>query len=735
MECFARIKHDCNLNFDIQKLQDHLEGVALIAKEFSAVFNNGEWGYIAGLFHDLGKYNADFQKYLAIKTGYVAGVWTESKVDHSSAGAIHAEKLLGALGRPLAYAIAGHHAGLLNWYPEEGANGDLQTRLSKIDLYNTILNEIEKVSTPALTRPCGDGSVELQHIHLWVRMLFSCLVDADYLETEQFMNQEASKARGRYQSLNELQIVFDSFLSNMLLMAENTKVNRIRKNILDSCLQNSIKEPGFFSITVPTGGGKTLSSMAWAIKHAILHGKRRIIVVIPYTTIITQTADVYRKIFGAENVIEHHSNISEDKILPKAKLAIENWDAPIVVTTNVQFFESLYSNKPSACRKLHNIANSVVILDEAQMLPVEFLKPILSVLNSLVKNYGVSVLLSTATQPALQGTINGRQESFVGIKNEQVREIAGNAGALTEQLKRVEVELPDNLNQSTTYQQIAEELAQLEQVLCIVNTRNECKKLYKLKPEGTIHLSRMMCTAHIMDKIEVIKQRLRDNEPIRVISTQLIEAGVDVDFPHVYRALTGLDSIAQSAGRNNREGRLNGLGKTKVFVGELGVPPGLMRKGADATKELISIGKGKPILTPDMYSEYFKLLYGKVIDFDKPRIKSTLWDGARQMQFQFATAASNFKLIDDKGAMAIVVRYGRGADLIEELKVNGPSATLYRKLQQYVVAVSQKDFDELAHDGAIVEIHGVWVQDNPLLYNSESGLNRQDEWCEEILIA
>lgn len=724
--------------FKLQRLEDHLANTALIAKKFSNEFGNENWGYLMGIWHDIGKYALEFQHYMAVNSGYKDGVHVGPKVDHSSAGAIHAVTNFGKMGIPIAYAIAGHHAGLLNWYPEAGCSGDLESRLDKKELYDSVKHLIDSEGLPPLNPPFGNGKVAAEDFHLWIRMLYSCLVDADYLETESFMNEEASRARGQYANLEELQLIFKTYLDQMLAAATPSKVNSVRKKILENCISSGSLKPGFFSITVPPGGGKTLSSMAWALEHANTNSKRRIIFVIPYTTIITQTAEVYRRIFGAENVVEHHSNLAEDNLTPKAKLAIENWDAPIVVTTNVQFFESFYSNRPSSCRKLHNVANSIIIFDEAQMLPPEFLKPILSLLKSLTQNYGVSVLLSTATQPALEGVIGVGANAFRGIEAESVREIAGDVALWGEELKRVELELPVDINTPTPYTHIAEELSMLKQVLCIVNTRNECKKLFKLLPEGTIHLSRMMCTAHIMDKIALIKQKLNDNETVRVVSTQLIEAGVDVDFPNVYRALAGLDSIAQSAGRNNREGKLERLGKTKVFVGEMAPPPGLMRKGADATKEVAFLAKSSSLLVPDKYKAYFDLLYAKyskVGDFDKAKIKENLWDGASLMRFQFATAAANFKLIDDKGAKSIAVRYGKGTDLIEALKRNGPTPALFRKLQQYTVSVSEKDFNGFVHDGAIESIHGVWVQSNALLYNLESGLNRQDDWCEEILIA
>jgi len=286
---------------------------------------------------------------------------------------------------------------------------------------------------------------------------------------------------------------------------------------------------------------------------------------------------------------------------------------------------------------------------------------------------------------------------------------------------------------------IAEELQQHEQVLCIVNTRNQCRELYELMPKDTLHLSRLMCTAHIMDVIDEIKLRLKENKPVRVISTQLIEAGVDIDFPVVYRAIAGLDSIAQCAGRCNREGRLNEkskLGLMKVFVPLKGAPIGLMRKGVDTFKELISIETQdeNTLLKPKAFQKYFRLFYSKIDNFDKPDIKSLLWNDAGQMKFQFATAARNFRLIDDKNAQTILVEYKEGNDLIQLLKRKGPEPWLMRKLQRYTVSVNERDFEEIRKAGLIVELHGCWIQDYSKLYNQHSGLQLKGKWLEEINI-
>lgn len=738
---FAHIKALNTGGFEFQELVQHLLNTAELSSKFSKEFDNSVWGYLIGLWHDLGKYSDDFQEYIRVNSGYEEDDQKRPKTDHTSAGAILAKEILQGLWPPVAYCIAGHHAGLLNWLPDIGVSGDLSHRLGKHEYLDKIRSKIsdEVLRKRALNTPAGK-TIDPQQIHLWIRILFSCLVDADFLDTESFMNPEASARRGNYQPINILSEAFTKHMAKLATDAKPTEINKIRKRILQECIVAGKLEPGFFSITVPTGGGKTLSSMAWALEHAIKHNKRRIIFAIPYTSIIAQTAEVYRNIFGDENVIEHHSNLDEDIDSQDRKLASENWDAPIIVTTNVQLFESLYANKTSRCRKLHNLANSIIILDEAQMLPPEYLKPILSVLKGLVEYFGVSVMFSTATQPALTGRIGGSgRYSFEGIPHEKVREVVNDISSLSKELERVKIEMPENINETKSWESVAFELEQHEQILCVVNTRRQCRELYKLIPEGTIHLSRLMCSAHIMDCIRLIKSRLKDDQPVRVVSTQLIEAGVDIDFPVVYRALAGLDSIAQCAGRCNREGSMNksgNLGTAKVFIPEKATPGGLIRKGADMTKELITLKNGQAVswLEPETFNAYFKGIYSRIENFDKADIKGNLWDDAMRMHFQFATASRNFRLIDDKGSKSILVEYDKGVDLIQLLKRKGPEPWLMRKLQMYSVSVNERDFNELIKAGMIEQIHGCWIQVYQGLYDKTAGLLLNGEWLEEINI-
>lgn len=465
--------------------------------------------------------------------------------------------------------------------------------------------------------------------------------------------------------------------------------------------------------------------------------KKRIIIVIPYTSIIVQTAAVLRDIFGAENVVEHHSNLQQDSNDERSPslLATENWDAPIIVTTNVQFFESLYACRTSRCRKLHNICNSVVILDEAQMLPVEFLHPILDVLQSLQASFKASILFTTATLPVFSGRIGTGPEAFDGLKT-PVTEITSVHDNLFEAFKRVELHWPEP-GTTTNFDELADELSGYDRVLCIVNTRKDARELYRRMPEGTLHLSRMMCSAHIMEVIKLIKQKLKDNEPVRVISTQLVEAGVDIDFPVVYRAFAGLDSIIQAAGRCNREGKLNHVGKLgQVFVFNLEntLLRGLMGKGAAALREILSVSDGSDLFSPECMAQYFSLFYSNCNTFDKANIKGLLYKGFAEMHFMFATAAEKFRLIDDKDSVSILVGYGDGATLLEELKRIGPEFWLLRKLQQYSVSIRKWDFEELVRCGKVIEYSGVFILEDPNCYDLQAGLVLDGAWVEELLL-
>lgn len=717
--------------YALHSLQDHLSKVAALAAKNAHVFSGEDWAAVAGLWHDLGKFSADFQRYIKSVSGYDPDAHIETavgKVNHSDAGAQYAVEQFGVHGRILAYLIAGHHAGLPDWHKElTTPGGALQGRLeNKQNLANTLATgiapEILEKEQPASPISPG-GSVGFA---LWVRMLFSCLVDADFLDTESFMDDGKSAKRGQYPAFEALLPAFDTHMTGLVAGADLTGVNKLRVAILQQCRESAHQARGLFSLTVPTGGGKTLASMAFALEHAKQHKHRRVIYVIPYTSIIEQTAEVFSEIFP-NAVVEHHSNVDPDeatKETSKSRLATENWDAPIIVTTNVQFFESLFAARTSRCRKLHNICNSIVVLDEAQLLPPEFLQPILSVIKLLSEHYGVTFVFSTATQPALNTlTDNFGQCLLNGLEN--VREIIGDPDQLYHALDRVEVAMPDDFNATQDWAEIAEQLMQHESVLAIVSTRPGARELYELMPKDTYHLSGLMCGQHRSDVITEIKTR--KGEAIRVVSTQLVEAGVDLDFPVVYRAMAGLDSIAQAAGRCNREGKLSGKGKVVVFVPPKPAPPGMLRRAEQTTVSLMTDEAKLNPLERNRFKQYFEHFYGKT-ELDKHGIENLLkpeGQGDDSLKVQFRTAAQRFKLIDESDYQAVFVRYDNKAiTLFEQLERQGPERWLMRKLQRYVVNIAHFHLERLLDSQDVRELHpGIYVQVSSTLYNSNLGLS------------
>lgn len=725
----AHVRQDKSGNWHEHLLDEHSHGVARLAGEFAKHFNSADWASMAGLWHDLGKYSTEFRRYIKTVSGYDAEAHIEGapgRIDHSTAGAIHAVRQFGAHGRILAYLIAGHHAGLPDWHSAETGGKALSIRLGTEQNY--LLDRIpaqaipqEILTQPKLTTKLRGGA---EGLHLCLRMLFSCLVDADFLDTENFMNDAQAAARSGYRDIADLMDCFDKHMAALAVNADNTPVNAIRAYILCQCREKAELEPGLFSLTVPTGGGKTLSSMAFALRHVIQHKKQRIIYVIPYTSIIEQTAGIFRDIFG-DNVVEHHANLDSDKEDARSRLATENWDAPIIVTTNVQFFESLFAARTSRCRKLHNIVNSVVVLDEAQLLPPEFLQPIADVMNLLACYYGVTFLLSTATQPALGSFQTFGGKLFRGL--DKVREIIDDPDALYQQLKRVEVSIPDDLQTPRDWESVATELIQHPSVLCIVSRRDDARELHRLmtaKEDGkdTLHLSALMCGEHRSKVIADIKVRLKRNEPVRVISTQLVEAGVDVDFPVVYRALAGLDSIAQAAGRCNREGKQNGFGRVVVFIPPKPAPPGLLRQAAQISVSLLS-GNESNVLGRDLAKKFFEHLYVRAPSLDKHGIHELLTQDARECQIQFRTVAEKFRLIDDAAYQTFLVRYGDNDALLGKLEKEGPQRWLMRKLQRYSVNLPKCLFAQLEKQGDMREIWpGIYAQVGDKLYDKLLGV-------------
>lgn len=617
-------KEDDN-RWKIQSNEEHCAGVAGLASRFAGEFGMSSWGGLLGFLHDKGKESNAFQQHIKKVSGYSPEVKVIGNYHHAYVGGAIAGKQYGkSADNLIVNQILSHHSGLhdsdeidaaIKKEMDQNHDGQLPPEI------NTDIGTIKLNKPPFVLSP--------NDFHHLARMLFSCLVDADYLDTESFMDKTSSELRSGKATLTELLPKLENYLLELKANATDSAVNHVRDEVQNQCIRTSESPIGFYSLTVPTGGGKTLSSLVWAMRHAIHNGQDRVIVAIPYTSIIVQTASILRNIFGEENVLEHHSNadpeqIRDERLRERMRLATENWDYPIIVTTNVQLFESMFDNRPSVCRRLHNIVNSVIILDEVQTLQVDYLQPIVDSLKTYNKLFKMSVLFTTASQPVLSGVIEGcnPKASFSGIN--EIKEIIPENFRLHDKLRRVRLDID---NEGKTYDEVAGMLTRHKRVLCVVNTRNDAKELYKRLPqEGvTLHLSKMMCPAHIRETIAKIKTALKDdeNEIIRVVSTQLIEAGVDIDFPVVFRQEAGLDSVLQAAGRCNREGNLN-TGTTYVFslANEHNLPKGDIQDGNNARKSIVG---DHDWFDPSTMKLYFRQLYCRKDSFDKKNIKDYLY--------------------------------------------------------------------------------------------------------------
>lgn len=709
-----------------EPLEAHLSNVADRAGSFAAAFGSHDWGKLAGLWHDLGKYDPRFQ----------ARIRGENiQVEHAGLGAALAAGG-GQLGYALAAVIAGHHTGLAN----VAVQGET-TQLPLMQRINSNKAELERLrplippsilnrsfpSLPGHLIPSPENGKDMQsfgrRVDFWTRMLFSALVDADFLATEAFYDATRREAARRFDSLETLQNRLDEFLGRYRV---DSPVNEARASVLESCRYAAQSKPGLFSLTVPTGGGKTLSSMAFALCHAIRHGLRRVIVVIPYTSIIEQNAQVYRSVFGEKNVIEHHSNIDEARRLEenreaevRRRLAAENWDAPIIVTTNVQFFESLFANRPSRCRKLHNIARSVVILDEVQNLPTLFLNATLDAMRELTENYGCSLVLMTATQPAL------RRRAALPAGLEDVREIIDDPDGLSRALQRVRIHWPDPEAPPTSYAELAESLRAHEQALAIVHLRKDARRLAEHLPsEARLHLSALMCAAHRTEILGRARSRLRNGEPCLLVATQLVEAGVDISFPVVYRALAGLDSLAQAAGRCNREGELrdesgNSIpGDFHVFRAETRPPAGILRMGMETMVSMLrEYGTAISFSEVELLEAYFRMLYSKC-ETDAKGIQT------ERANLNFATVAQRFQLIEDGYSQPIVVPWSDSDERVTAFRKD-PNRETQRALQPYIVQMPERELDTLVRMGAAEMVHEslhVLTSRYRNLYHEEFGL-------------
>ena len=608
-----------------QSLKEHLENTAQLAGKFAKEFGAYDWGYCAGMLHDIGKYSDEFQERIN---------GSNKKVDHSTAGAQLCWSKKG-LYQFLSYCIAGHHAGLpdTGGKCDAGGAGSLYGRLNKkIKDYGKYQQEIAIPRLDTAPFMPVEGEDFSFAVSMLVRMVYSCLVDADFLDTENFM-KGGIQERESGEPIPVLEKRLQDFVSDWLNNKEQDNVNGRRSEILRNCIEKGNEERGLFRLTVPTGGGKTVSSLAFALKHAVQHGMKRIIYVIPYTSIIEQNAKVFRDILGEQNVLESHCNVDYEATeeLRPMQLAAENWDKPVIVTTNVSFFESLFSNKSSQCRKLHNIANSVIIFDEAQMLPNDYLKPCITVMEQLIRHYKSTVVLCTATQPALQNLF------FKGMTATEL------CPRMEEQFRFFKRAILKNLGRITE-EQLIQKLEKEQQVLCILNTKKKAQKVYQcLQGDGVYHLSTSMYPKHRRRVLEKIKECLDDDKKCIVISTSLVEAGVDLDFRSVYRQLAGTDSIIQAMGRCNREGK-QPVEESHTWIFQLEEQeyiPG-QRQQIAITETLLSEEKRLEELRT--IQEYFEMLYHfRGSGLDKKRILEEF----QNMRFSFEKVSHEFKLIEE----------------------------------------------------------------------------------------
>lgn len=702
-----------------QLLSTHLSNVAERAEQFAAPFGLADEARLAGLLHDLGKYGKRFQQRLDDPS--IRGI------NHWAHGAFAAWKS----SRVGAFAIDGHHTGipaarrdddqfrcLANTLRDFKSGAETNPKTNITESLDTLF---ERLRQDGLTVPTFSQKESFDFAAaLRTRMLFSCLVDADFLDTENHFDPEQAKSRSVPSLVEET--AFEAVMKLLHGLSTDGQVNQARQQLLTDCLAAAESQPGLFSLTAPTGSGKTLASLAFALKHCCLYNAglpaashdrfRRIIVVIPFTSIIEQTAKVFRglfkPVFGSDYVLEHHSAVAwgesdsdlgrdaEDAQIRRARLAAENWSSPLVVTTSVQFFESLFAHRPSRCRKLHNIARSVVIFDEVQTLPTRLVPSLLSAVNCLTRDYGVTAVFCTATQPAFGTAAEAIKDGW------QPREISSHPDAMAETLKRTTITIRPPEDSPTDWQELASEISQHNCVLCVVNTRTQAAELFQLLPEeGRFHLSAAMCAAHRSDKLAVIRQWLKKNKTCRLISTQLIEAGVDVDFPIAYRALGPLDSIIQTAGRCNREGYLPEPGPVTVFrPPKGGIPRGAYKIAAQVTESFLAEFPDAPLHQPETYMRYFARLYGTL----GPNSANDDPAYFASEKFDFPAAAKACQLIED-GTRSVLVPYGHGRELIETIRRQQHlTADLARRCQRFTINLYESEFQKSRSTGVITPL-------------------------------
>lgn len=783
MSYIARI----NKSGETQNLVNHLTGVS---KKIYGLTNNDVYGVIAGMLHDIGKYSVAFQEYIRSDSD-------ENKPDHSSAGAQwildllcnraeqigdeEINRIAKLIARMISHCVVGHHSGLLNG-TSVGEGTSLDHRLTKTvkPYLNNIAPEIsEKIaylvnvllSEENLDYVCqwvdSDGNIsgrDAYSLQFAIRMFFSSLVDADRLDSEQAGNPDQWKTRIAIKK-DAFPVLLKKIEDHLRTLPSNGIVNKVRKEVSEQCKDAASNEPGFFDLTVPTGGGKTFASLRFALHHAINYEMRRVIYVMPYTTIIDQNADEFRKVLdqdsGSTNVLEHHSNMEPKRETVESELLADNWESPVVVTTSVQFFESFYASKPSRCRRLHAIRQAVIILDEAQTVPVRYLKAVTWALEELVTNYNCSVVFCTATQPLLDSRrLDGDALDNHRIGVTKIRPIITDPQKHFLALSRVRVRPVDSekpLCVPEIVDRVIAKVRESKSVLCILNTKSNAKAIFKeLKKNESVadrvwHLSTSMCPQHRKDVIEIVKlltsycRKTGTKAPV-VISTQLVEAGVNLDFDVVFRAMAGIDSIAQAAGRCNREGRMSHPGEVYYFRAEED-----LRRLRDITEakragiDTLSALDGNAALTQvekdpiglKAVEEYFQRLYwSRALEMDAKEIITRLTSPRRLEEgadVPFATIADEFRFIEND-TISILVPYGEEGKALAEKLLKGGALELdeYRMAGRYSVQVFRDSF--LQFEPLVVETKSGWLVLADSKHYNETGLLGPNELSVEDYI-
>jgi CRISPR-associated endonuclease/helicase Cas3 len=708
-EYYAHSKEGCTPESGWQPLQEHLNHVSQLAYHYGLQAKDvgfANRAALAGLYHDLGKYTSAFQEMLRGERHH--------GTEHSGHGAAYAFEQ----GHyDIALAVSGHHSGLA-----DPGNVRQRTRQFRDDLpplfeiaFREMGTEIKALQDKAAVCSCMNDPNAFD-VH--VRMLFSCLVDADRTDAAGLALE-----RHRLERAEALLERLLAYIGARSAQVPQGRVKQVRSEVLRDCIEAASWSERLLSLTAPTGSGKTLASMAFALKRATIvpDRTRRIIVVIPFLSIIEQTAKIYRDALGDDLIVEHHCAVQNQKEDPEDAPeryrqesrvpATENWDAPIVVTTSVRFFESLFSNKPADLRRLHNIANSLVILDEVQTLPRHYIHALLSMMKALADDWGVTFLFCSATQPAFEKGTECSERDKRWTAN-TVREVLQRPDDTMQALRRVHVVWPGEsevMAPKVSLEEVATLIAEEERALCIVNIKRHALDLYD-KVKGImganevqpIHLSTRMCPRHRLDTLHIINEQLKiPGRRCRVISTQLVEAGVDLDFPVVLRAMGPLDAIAQAAGRCDREGRLTDMrgesgGILHLFdlAEDNALPPGAYTDAVQITRTLAPLD----IYSPGDMRCYFNTYYDH--DLDQRDIQPL------RNSLQFREVSNSFNMIDNR-TVSVLVPYNEEAEaLIRQLELQKClTRSLNRKLQQYQVALYRQEKIRAFNNGAIYELY------------------------------